>query len=164
MKTKRIIFALIVIVIGIVCFISGWKIKDIQCEKTILNELFDCEIEIDSLKTIQYLRRDEQLPYNGMLKNEILRKLPKEKWHSIDTLFDDGKVFSWHWLYNPYKERIEGTQDTIIIDTYYWEIPYHDRPNLYIVFEKKGEQWIGATCVQWYPDSLYFSPAKTEHK
>jgi hypothetical protein len=156
MKTKRIIFALIIIVIGIISFISGWKIKDIQCEESVLDErLLDYAIKIDSLKHIDFLRDEEQLPYYGMKKEEILPLLPEPKYHSIGMLFDDGNVSSWFWLYNPYKDRIEGTQDTIIVDTYYWEIPYHDRPNLYIVFEKRGEEWIATACIQWDRERVY---------
>ena len=152
MKIKKIIIALIGIVFGCVCFITGWKIKDMQCEDTIL---YDYVFKIDSLEDLEFLREDEQLPYRGMKKEEVLALLPSPKYNTIGTLFDDGDVRHWHWIHNPYKEKIEGTRDTIIVDTYYWEIPYHDRPNLYIVFEKIGEEWIASTCVQWDRERVY---------
>jgi hypothetical protein len=152
MKMKKLIFALIGIVIGAICFAIGWWIKDVQCEDTIL---YDYAVKIDSLKDLEFLRQDEQLPYRGMKKEEVLAFLPPPKYNTIGTLFDNGNVRHWHWIYNPYKEKIEGTQDTIIVDTYYWEIPYHDRPSLFVVFEKRGEEWVVSTCVQWNREKVY---------
>jgi hypothetical protein len=152
MKQKKLIFVLIGIVIGGICFAIGWWIKDVQCEDTIL---YDYAVKIDSLKGAETLRQDEQLPYYGMEKEKVLSLLPSPKDSGIGMLFDEENLPQWHWLYNPYKEKLKGTQDTIIVDTYYWEIPYHDRPNLYIVFEKRGEQWIVSTCVQWDSERVF---------
>jgi hypothetical protein len=152
MKMKKLIFALIGIAIGSICFAIGWWIKDVQCEDTIL---YDYAVKIDSLKWAETLRQDEQLPYYGMKREEVLALLPPPKDSGIGMLFDQENLSQWHWLYNPYKEKLKGTRDTIIINTCYWEIPYHDRPNLYIVFEKRGEEWIVSTCVQWDRERVF---------
>ena len=139
---KNIIY---LILVGFVCFFIGFCIAYIY-QKEQYKKL---EWKIDSLEKMEYIRENEQLPYYGMKKEEVLSLLPKPQNHSIGTLFDDGTTSQWHWIVNSYKSKLEGTQDTIIIDAYDWYIPYHDRPNLSIVFEKTDEGWIATTCVQW---------------
>jgi hypothetical protein len=149
---KKLIFGLIGIVIGGICFSIGWWIKDVQCEDTIL---YDYAVKIDSLEKMEFIREDEQLPYYGMKKEEVLALLPSPKDIWSEMILCDSTIQKMFWLYNPYKEKLKGTRDTIIVDTYYWEIPYHDRPNLYIVFEKRGEEWIVSTCVQWDRERVF---------
>lgn len=154
MKIKKIIFVLIGIGIGVVCFIAGRWTKNVQCEEDTI--CCDYALEIDSLKWAEVIREDEQLPYYGMKKEEVLALLPLPKRTDIEIiLYDNETILQWHWLYNPYKKRLAGTQDTIIVDQYYWYIPYHDRPDLFIVFEKRGEEWIASTCVQWDSEKVY---------
>ena len=64
MKIKKIIFVFIGIVIGVICFIAGWEVKNVQCE----DELYDYALQIDSLECLEELRQDEQLPYYGMMQ------------------------------------------------------------------------------------------------
>ena len=142
---KKLIFVLIGVGIGFTCFVIGWWTKNVQCN----NHMLYYSEEIDSLTWAEVLREDEQLPYFCMNKRDVLAELPLPNSHGEGTLFDDGTMAEWHWIYNPYKKRLSGTRDTIIIDTHYWKIPYHDRPNLYIVFEKKDTSWIATHCVQW---------------
>jgi hypothetical protein len=152
MKTKRLIFALIGIGIGIVCFIIGWWTREVQCKNTIL---YDYAVKIDSLKQLEFIREDDQLPYYGMKRKEVLEILPLPQGDYTIILFDGDTLMNLFWLYNPYKERLKGTQDTIIVSTYSWEIPYHDRPDLFIVFEKKGEEWVATRCVQWDSERVF---------
>ena len=154
MKAKNLIFALVGIGFGVVCFITGWWIRNEQCDEDTL--CHEYALQIDSLEWMEVIREDEQLPYYNMKKEDVLVLLPPPNRNVFSGfLFDCEKLSQWHWIYDPYKEKLKGTQDTVIVDTYYWEIPYHDRPNLYIVFEKKGKEWITSTCVQWDSERVY---------
>jgi len=150
MKKTTIIFAFIGIGMGVVCFIAGWKIKNVQCEY----ELYNYAWQVDSLTRLDWLREEEQLPYYGMKKEEVLALLPTTDYINSGIILYDGGITQWR-LHYPYVERLRGTQDTIIVDTYYWKIPYHDRPDLFIVFEKQGEEWIVSACVQWDSERVY---------
>ncbi len=153
MRKKKLIFALIVVIIGIVGFISGWWIKSIECEETIH---YDYVVKLDSLKNMEFVREEGQLPYKGMIKEKVLEMLPEPKYHYPVALFYDKKS-AMHWLYSPiYEEKLKRSKDTIHVETYYWEIPYHDRPSLYIVFENINNEWIATACVQWNPRIVQF--------
>jgi hypothetical protein len=140
---KHIIFPTL---IGIACFFLGFFFQKRQCEKFTLELAW----RIDDLKQMETYRRNEQLPYFGLEKDEVLAMLPKPEWGDSEPLpmFDDGSE-SIFWLYWQYLSRLTGTKDTIYLSTYYWEIPYSDRPNLYIVFEKIDTSMIVTECVQW---------------
>ncbi len=150
MKIRKIIFALIGVGIGIVCFLAGWCTRD---KKEII--CYDYARQIDSLNRLDYIRKNKQLPYYGMKMEEVLEMLPAPQGNRMSVLFDSDTLMHLFWLYNSYKERLKGTRDTIIVNAYSWEIPYHDRPDLFIVFEKKGEEWIVTTCVQWDSERVW---------
>ena len=154
MKVKKVIFALSVIVFGIICFIAGGKVNEIQYEDTMLYYYKKINSS-DSLERSMMLRENKQLLYYGMKKEEVLAILPPPNGNSVKVLFDGDALMNLFWLYNSYQKKLRGTQDTVIVETYYWEIPYHDRPNLLIVFEKKDTSWIATTCVQWNPELVY---------
>jgi len=146
MKIKKRFYGFLIIFIGIVCFIGGWWAKSIQCHE----EILDLAFKVDSLDWLDYLREDEQLPYFGMKKEDVLPLLPEpEKIESGIILCNNDTLQKLFWIYNPYKKKLKGTSDTIVVDGYYWKIPYNDKPDLYIVFEKKGEEWIVSSCAQW---------------
>ena len=150
---KRLIFIIIGLGIGVICFIAGWWVRNVQCDEFTI--CYDYAVKIDSLKWLEVVREDEQLPYYGMKKEKALAVLPQPRYSENKIVYDDGNLSLWHLLYRPYEKRVIGTQDTIIVEYYYWEIPYHDRPNLYIVFEKKDTSWIATTCIQWNPELVY---------
>ena len=153
MKIKKLIYVLTVIGFGIICFIVGEKVKEVEYEDTILSWSKKLNIS-DSLERSMILRQNKQLPYYGMKKEEVLAVLPPPNRNDIEILFDGNDIMCF-WLFSSYKRKLEDTQDTVIVNTYYWNIPYHDRPDLFIVFEKKDTSWIATTCVQWDREMVY---------
>ena len=148
---KKILLILMIIGLCIVCYIGGWWTRYKLWDESII--CWDYACQVDDLERLKYLMEDEELPYYGMKKEDVLPLLPTPEWSGDSIkLFDDGNLDDLHWLYNPYKERLRGTHDTIMVETYSWVIPYHDRPKLYIVFEKKRDEWIVTAGVQWNPD------------
>jgi len=147
---KILIFVLIGVVIGVICFIAGGKVKEKQYEDTMLYYYKELN-RFDSIEMSMAFRSNKQLSYYGMKREEVLAVLPPPQYNENKIVYDDGNIPSWHSLYRPYEDRVIGTQDTIIVNTCAWEIPYHDRPSLLIVFEKRGEEWIATKCLQWNP-------------
>ena len=148
MKIKKMVFVLIVIGISIVCFIAGWWTKNVQID-------YDYSWRIDSLKQMEYLRRNAQLPYFGKRKEDVLKMLPALADTCVSfTLFDNGNLSRKYspWSYSSYVNRVKNTKDTLFLSVCYWKIPYSERPDLYIVFEKIDTDWIVTSCTQYNSD------------
>lgn len=149
MKINKIVFVLILIGISVVCFIAGWRAKNVQID-------YNYGWQIDSLKQMEYLRRNAQLPYFGKRKEDVLKMLsPLEEDACVAfTLFDNGNLSRKYspWGYSSYVNRVKNTKDTLFLTLCYWKIPYNERPDLYIVFEKKDTNWIVTSCTQYNSD------------
>ncbi|MDR1793001.1 MAG: hypothetical protein LBR36_06135 [Bacteroidales bacterium] len=153
MKKKTIIIITLSIIFGgILCFSLGWISRNKYFDDYEVEYYF----ELDSIKQLFYLREESQSLFYQKTEEEVLAVLPTPKSDSKGRLFDDGNIDNWHWLLNPYKNRLAGTKDTLYMHTYTWVIPYRDRPNIYIVFEKDSNQWIATACVEWDPDVVQF--------
>ena len=144
---KKIKPAILLIFVGTICFVCGWSIKNVQ----FLEMEFNYGIIIDSIKKSEFLREEEQSKYFGMKEEDVIKLLPTPNDYREVLVFDDGEIDEWHWMYLLFANRIKNTNDTLIIRKYYWNIPYVDRPSIYIAFEEKDSVWIATVCVEWDP-------------
>jgi hypothetical protein len=136
-------------------FIAGWTLN----EKKMMSEVIRYyAIQIDSLARTTCIREDEELPYYNERAEIVFKKLPNQNTFQGKGVpfFDNGKLDNVSWIYRPYVSRVKDTNDTLWLEVYQWTLPYSDRPNLLIIFEKTEKGWIATNCVQWDPKVVQF--------
>ena len=151
MKNK--IGGIMLVIAGIISGLClGYFINESKYENKERNYIWT----IDSLKEMEYIREDAQLPYFLKKKEDVLKMLPTPltKDSKNFPFFDDGSLDKKHWVYFPYIDRVQNTKDTLWLCTYFWEIPFSERPELHIVFEKTDTGWIATSCIQYNPEKV----------
>ena len=143
------------LVMAILVFI-GFRIGMIVQRERDLDMVCIFQEDRDSFETLLKYRNESTLPYYNMNKDSVLRNLPKETWRDeVRCIYDGVMITDSHEAYYDTKRKLEGTNDTIYAQEYYWRVSFGEMTDLYIVFELQDDStWVVKSCKQWNPEKI----------
>lgn len=158
---KKVLF-----IIGIILFLSGCfigfyadgVIKNRSYEKMEWDYLW----EIDSLKQLENIREEAQLPYYGRSKDEVMQMFNGKV--TIDSSFFyllSGKIYGTDssnpfFMLHPRYLNEELSKDTLWLFFLRIKNPFNQRSVTHIVFEKTDSGWYANSCMEYNPKEILF--------
>ena len=149
------------IIIGLIFFLGyfiGYHIEKHFYEKKEWN--YFCEI--DSLKKLETLREDVQLPYYGKNKDEVMEMFKGKVTIDSNVFYLlSGKIYGIDssnpfFMLHPRYLRKELSKDTLWLFFLRINNPFNQRPVTHIVFEKKDSGWYANSCMEYNPKEIEF--------
>jgi hypothetical protein len=106
------------------------------------------------LSEYQYFRSGKELIYYyGLPKDSVMKMLPEPTDDSVFKL-DSSMCVDDPWFYRHIAATyLKSKYDTIEINSVDFRIPYHEIPNLHLIFIKKDSVWVVEHGVQWNDDT-----------
>lgn len=149
------IIGLFLLLLG--CFI-GLYIEKHSYEKKEWNYL----CKIDSLKKLETLREEAQLPYYGKSKEDVMQMfngkvtVDSSFFYLISKKINGTDSTNPFFMLHPRYLRKELSKDTLWLFFLRINNPFNQRPITHIVFEKTDSGWYANSCMEYNPKEIYF--------